>query len=379
MPACRQAEDSVKAYIAVLEAAEKAVDWALSEPEDLAGLVLTHAADLPLAQAAAAAAAASMQQQQRQQQQQQRQRQPAGGVATGEAGTSMCAGAVGSGGVLPTPPSPSSSAAAAAFSMFDTSGGSGGSSGLARVATSLGLPLLGAHPASHSMSGEGGGAGEEHGVAATVPSIGATQPLHHTGGGALLPPLQPGDALAAALLHQPLVPPGCPTPHTPPPPPQPLQLPPPAAAAAPAPAAAAASSGTALLLLGELARQVELVRAEELLEWYLAETESNLSDARLLVGRFDGERKSIQLELANTRNRLLKANMGIQLATMCMAGCSMVSGYFGMNLSNGTCGPEGCRDKSDAGFSVFASVAIATTLAMLLVGTLAWTRILKGL
>lgn len=30
--------------------------------------------------------------------------------------------------------------------------------------------------------------------------------------------------------------------------------------------------------------------------------------------------------------------------TMAMAACSMVSGWFGMNLANGWCGPEGCSE-----------------------------------
>lgn len=65
----------------------------------------------------------------------------------------------------------------------------------------------------------------------------------------------------------------------------------------------AASAEAAASGLLELARQVETVRFEELLEWYMAETENNLSAARLLVGRFDTESKAISLELANSRNR----------------------------------------------------------------------------
>ena len=41
---------------------------------------------------------------------------------------------------------------------------------------------------------------------------------------------------------------------------------------------------------------------QELLEWFLAETENGLSDARMLVSRLDGERKRITLMLANNRN-----------------------------------------------------------------------------
>ena len=54
-------------------------------------------------------------------------------------------------------------------------------------------------------------------------------------------------------------------------------------------------------------RRVESIRFEELLEWFLAETENNLSDARLLVSRLDGEMKHITLALASKRNKWVKA------------------------------------------------------------------------
>jgi len=344
----RQAEDSVKSYIAVLEAAEKAVDWALNEPEDLAGLVLTPPAELPLALAATASAAASMQRQ-------------LGGTPAAVWSPLPCGG---------DPPAASASGGVAA-----AAGGRG---------------------ASVASLAAGGGTGAATATMAKAPSSSGlallAPPLLAPPHAAPLPPQpqQPGGSSGAPAPHVDggRAPTSAPPSLPPPSPPPSATLSPPPASAAPTPAASSGSSGAlgghaggggGGSALGELAHEVELVRAEELLEWYLAETESNLSDARLLVGRFDGERKSIQLELANTRNRLLKANMGIQLATMCMAGCSMVSGFFGMNLSNGTCGPEGCGGVKDAGFSVFASVAVATTLLMLLVGTLAWTRILKGL
>ena len=51
------------------------------------------------------------------------------------------------------------------------------------------------------------------------------------------------------------------------------------------------------------ARHMEAIRFEELLEWFLAEEENNLSDARLLVSRLDGEMKHITLALASKRNK----------------------------------------------------------------------------
>ena len=49
-------------------------------------------------------------------------------------------------------------------------------------------------------------------------------------------------------------------------------------------------------------RATEVIRFEELFEWYLAESENALSDARLLLSRLDGERKRLTLVLANNRN-----------------------------------------------------------------------------
>ena len=66
---------------------------------------------------------------------------------------------------------------------------------------------------------------------------------------------------------------------------------------------------------------------------------------------------------------------------MCMAGCSMMSGWFGMNLDNGTCGPEGCEvdGTTDRGQSVFIMVSVITTCVMLLTGIVLWRTILKNL
>jgi trimeric autotransporter adhesin len=115
------------------------------------------------------------------------------------------------------------------------------------------------------------------------PAVTAPQQQPHSGGGGGTPAAgkDDGGAAAAAAAAQ-------------------------AQAQLQAAAAAAAANDAILAGLLELGRQVEAVRFEELLEWYLAETENNLSDARLLVGRFDSERKSIQLELANSRNRCVQ-------------------------------------------------------------------------
>ena len=77
------------------------------------------------------------------------------------------------------------------------------------------------------------------------------------------------------------------------------------------------------------AHEMEAIRFEELLEWYAAETENNLSDARLIISKLSGERKRISMLLAQNRNQLLKLNVRFQLITIAMTGCSVVSGFFG--------------------------------------------------
>ncbi len=67
------------------------------------------------------------------------------------------------------------------------------------------------------------------------------------------------------------------------------------------------------------------------------------------------------LVLATNRNRLLLVQIGIQTATMGMALCSAVSGWFGMNLFNGSCGPEGCELERQ-GYSTFLSVVLVSVV-----------------
>lgn len=52
----------------------------------------------------------------------------------------------------------------------------------------------------------------------------------------------------------------------------------------------------------------------------------------------------------------------IQTFQLFTAGCTMISGWYGMNLDNGWCGPEGCRDATDDyGFPAWKTVVIGTS------------------
>ena len=115
---------------------------------------------------------------------------------------------------------------------------------------------------------------------------------------------------------------------------------------------------------------------EELLEWVSSRAEHNVNAARLLLLQLGSERKRIEFRLAANRNRLILLQIDIQTITMGLGMCSMVSGFFGMNLGNSICGPDGCIDyltdpnnpsgwssSSDHGHSYFVIVCIASVCA----------------
>lgn len=111
----------------------------------------------------------------------------------------------------------------------------------------------------------------------------------------------------------------------------------------------------------------DIIAIEELLEWFSASNEAQLARARLLAASLKGERQRMTMALATNRNTLLLIQIGIQTATMGMAACSMISGWFGMNLDNSLCGPEGCRpDTDDYGRPAWVLIVTVTTSASLL-------------
>ncbi len=116
----------------------------------------------------------------------------------------------------------------------------------------------------------------------------------------------------------------------------------------------------------------ETVAFEELLEWFSSMVTASLGSVRLLTLGLNTERARISHALQVARNRIAQLQLIIMLATLAMTACSVVSGFFGMNVGNGTCGPDGCAPfgTSDSGYSVFVQVvSLCVSLSML--GTLA--------
>jgi len=112
------------------------------------------------------------------------------------------------------------------------------------------------------------------------------------------------------------------------------------------------------------------VIAEELLEWIKGNIDAFALKSRVLISQIEGAHKNMTLRLASNRNELMLLQLDLQTITMGLAVCSMVSGYLGMNLGNGACGPDGCDESvtNNHGYTffllvVFLSVTIATTMA----------------
>ena len=87
----------------------------------------------------------------------------------------------------------------------------------------------------------------------------------------------------------------------------------------------------------------EVIEFEELLEWFTSAVSLHISRARTVIKSLHGERDRINYKLATSRNRILELQIIVMILSMGMTACSVVSGFFGMNLNNGTCGPEGCH------------------------------------
>ena len=74
------------------------------------------------------------------------------------------------------------------------------------------------------------------------------------------------------------------------------------------------------------------------------------------------EHALMNLKLGERRNNLMQLQIDVMAVTLGLAMCSTVSGWFGMNLDNGFCGPDGCHsDTYNHGFPVFVSVSTVTS------------------
>jgi hypothetical protein len=103
---------------------------------------------------------------------------------------------------------------------------------------------------------------------------------------------------------------------------------------------------------------------EELLEWFSTSVASTISKSRVLLKKIAVERERITHSLSVSRNNLMRVQIHIMIVSMGLAACSVISGYFGMNLGNGVCGPEGCTSFGtvDGGKAAFQTVVITSVL-----------------
>ena len=132
-------------------------------------------------------------------------------------------------------------------------------------------------------------------------------------------------------------------------------------------------------------------------------------EARDAAAAVAARKRALALLMSRHRMRILAVGLALQLATCMFGFCSMVSGWFGMNLDNGICGPDGCNDygrlgylaalavynaciasapdpaicgsapvdfdASDHGAKTFLTVVLCSTLAAVVAGALAWVYI----
>jgi hypothetical protein len=111
---------------------------------------------------------------------------------------------------------------------------------------------------------------------------------------------------------------------------------------------------------------------EVLLEWFVASVESINVDAHSFADRVRGLQKSVEMDLAAEQRRLIQLQLFVQIVTMSFALMSVVSGFYGMNLGNGFCGPDGClaMGTTDFGHKQFITVVAASATTSLAGGLL---------
>lgn len=90
-------------------------------------------------------------------------------------------------------------------------------------------------------------------------------------------------------------------------------------------------------------------KTEELVDVFGVFVEEQLVKLRSLESVVEDALEKERFKISQTTNATLRINVILQLVTVVLAACSAISGYFGMNLDNGVCGPEGCHGRQDSG------------------------------
>jgi hypothetical protein len=65
--------------------------------------------------------------------------------------------------------------------------------------------------------------------------------------------------------------------------------------------------------------------------------------AREATATLAARKRALALQMTKHRNKVLLIGLFLQLLASSFGFCSMMSGWYGMNLNNGTCGPDGCN------------------------------------
>lgn len=139
---------------------------------------------------------------------------------------------------------------------------------------------------------------------------------------------------------------------------------------APAPAAAAgaaAATGVPEEMVGEASpSEAAIQKTEEILSWFQEDFNESLGELSVCASAAESHWQSREMALNLKRSATQRVQAKLALAACMLAGCSTISGYFGMNLDNGVCGPEGCHGTvQDSGHHAFVQVTTISAMISL--------------
>ncbi len=114
---------------------------------------------------------------------------------------------------------------------------------------------------------------------------------------------------------------------------------------------------------------------------FSASVASTISKSRVLIKKVAVERERITHSLSVSRNNILRVQIYIMIVSMGLTACSAIAGFFGMNLGNGFCGPEGCasfgtKDNGSSGFNVVVISSVVLSLFFVILLSLYAERVI---
>ena len=143
---------------------------------------------------------------------------------------------------------------------------------------------------------------------------------------------------------------------------------------------------------------------------FSASVASTISKSRVLIKKVAVERERITHSLSVSRNNILRVQIYIMIVSSSLSrttlrplaapatatlttlkpnptravgltACSTIAGFFGMNLGNGFCGPEGCasfgtKDNGSSGFNVVVISSVVLSLFFVILLSLYAERVI---